>query len=105
MLAYAVTQRTSEIGIRMALGADRQRVVALILAQGMKLVAVGLVIGLAAAAAGARLLTSLLYEMEPLSPVVFGGVTVLFAVVAVFACLLPSLRASRIDPLVALRTE
>ena len=56
-------------------------------------------------ATGARLITSLLYEMEPLNPFVFGGVTVLFAVVAGFACLLPSLRASRIDPLVALRTD
>jgi ABC-type antimicrobial peptide transport system permease subunit len=77
----------------------------LILSQGMKLVALGLVIGLGAAAAGSRLLVSLLYEIEPLNPLVFGGVTVLFATVAVFACLLPSLRASRIDPLIALRTE
>jgi putative ABC transport system permease protein len=105
VLAYAVTQRTSEIGIRMALGADKGQVISLILSQGMRLVALGLVLGLGAAAAGARLLTSLLYEMEPLNPLVFGGVTVLFAVVAVFACLLPSLRAARIDPLVALRSE
>jgi predicted permease len=105
VLAYAVTQRTSEIGIRMALGADKGRVISLILSQGMKLVAIGLIIGLGASAAGSRLLNSLLYEIEPLNPLVFGGVTVLFAVVAVFACLLPSLRASRIDPLVALRSE
>jgi ABC-type antimicrobial peptide transport system permease subunit len=105
VLAYAVTQRTSEIGIRMALGAEKGQVIELILSQGMRLVALGLVLGLAGSAAGARLLTSLLYEIEPLNPLVFGGVTVLFAVVAVFACLLPSLRASRIDPLVALRTE
>jgi predicted permease len=105
VLAYAVTQRTSEIGIRMALGADKGQVVNLILSQGMKLVAIGLVIGLAASAAGTRLLSSLLYQIEPLNPLVFGGVTVLFALVAVLACLLPSLRASRIDPLVALRSE
>ena len=105
VLAYAVTQRTSEIGLRMALGAQRGQVISLILSQGMRLVALGLVLGLGAAAAGARLLTSLLYEMEPLNPLVFGGVTVLFAIVAALACLLPSLRASRIDPLVALRTE
>ncbi len=105
VLAYAVTQRTSEIGIRMALGAEKSQVVSLILTQGMKLVALGLVIGLGAAAAGSRLLASLLYEIGPLDPLVFGGVTVLFTIVAVLACLLPSLRASRIDPLVALRTE
>ena len=105
VLAYAVTQRTSEIGIRMALGADKGQVISLILSQGMRLVAIGLVVGLAGSAAGTRLLRSLLYEMEPLDPLVFGGVTVLFAVVAVFACLLPSLRAARIDPLVALRSE
>jgi len=71
----------------------------------MTLVAIGLVIGLAAAAAASRLLVSLLYQIEPLNPLVFGGVTLLFAAVAALACLLPSLRASKIDPLVALRTE
>jgi predicted permease len=105
VLAYAVTQRTSEIGIRMALGAGKGQVINLILSQGMRLVAIGLVIGLGVAAAGSRLLTSLLYQIEPLNPLVFGGVTVLFALVAVVACLVPSLRASRIDPLVALRSE
>ena len=105
MLAYAVTQRTSEIGLRMALGAAKGQVISLILTQGMKLVFIGLVIGLGISAAGSRLLASLLFEVEPLNPIVFCGVTVLFAIVAVFACLLPSLRASRIDPLVALRTE
>jgi ABC-type antimicrobial peptide transport system permease subunit len=105
VLAYAVTQRTSEIGIRMALGAEKGQVISLILSQGMKLVAIGLIIGLGASAAGSRLLSSLLYQIEPLDPLIFGGVTVLFAVVAVLACLLPSLRASRIDPLVALRSE
>jgi putative ABC transport system permease protein len=105
VLAYAVTQRTSEIGIRMALGAGRGQVINLILSQGMRLVAVGLGIGLAASAAGSRLLSSLLYQIEPLDPAVFGGVTVLFSIVAVFACLLPSLRAARIDPIIALRAE
>ncbi len=105
VLAYAVTQRTSEIGIRMALGAAKGQVVSLVLSQGMKLVALGLVIGLGASAAGSRLLASLLYQIEPLDPLVFGGVTVLFAVVAAFACLLPSLRAARIDPIIALRTD
>jgi putative ABC transport system permease protein len=105
VLAYAVTQRTSEIGIRMALGAQRGKVINLILSQGLRLVALGLAIGLALAAAGGRLLSSMLYQVEPLNLLVFGGVTLLFAVVAVFACLLPSLRAARVDPIIALRTE
>ena len=105
VLAYAVTQRTGEIGIRMALGADRGRILSLILSQGMKLVLLGLVVGLGGAAAGSRLIATLLFEIKPLDPLVYGGVAVLFALIAALACLLPSLRASRIDPLVALRTE
>jgi predicted permease len=105
VLAYAVTQRTGEIGIRMALGAERTDVIRLILTQGMRLVAIGLVVGLVAAAAGARALTSLLYDVQPLDLRVFGGVTVLFAIVAALACLVPSWRASRIEALVALRSD
>jgi len=105
VLAYAVTQRTGEIGIRMALGAERTDVVRLIVSQGMKLVAIGLVIGLAIAAVGGRALASLLYDVKPLDPTVFAGVTVLFTLVAILACLVPSWRASRIDALVAIRTD
>ncbi len=86
----------------MALGADKNRLLALILLQGLKLVLVGLLAGLGAAAAGAHLIGSLLSEINPLDPLVYGGVTVLFMVIA---CLVPSLRASRVDPLVALRTD
>lgn len=105
VLAYAVTQRTGEIGIRIALGAHRADVIRLILSQGMRLVVIGLVIGLGAAALGGRALASLLYDVKPLDPLVFGGVTALFAVVAALACLVPSWRASRIDALVALRSD
>ena len=105
VLAYAVAQRTGEIGIRMALGAQRGQVVSLIMRSGLKLVALGLVLGLAAAAGVARAISTLLYNVQPLDPLVYGGVTAIFAFVAALACLLPSLRASRIDPLVALRTE
>lgn len=105
VLAYAVTQRTSEIGIRTALGAKRHQVVALVLRSGLKLVAVGLVLGLAAAAGAARLIQTLLYYVQPLDPLIYAAVTVLFAVIAIIACLLPSLRASRIDPIIALRAE
>jgi len=105
VLAYAVAQRTGEIGIRMALGAQRGQVVALIMRSGLKLVAIGLVVGLVAAAGIARLAQSLLFNVQPYDPLIYSGVTVLFALVAALACLLPSLRASRIDPLVALRAE
>ncbi len=105
VLAYAVTQRTGEIGIRMALGAERTDVVRLVISQGMRLVFIGLFIGLGAAAAGSRVLTSLLFNVEPLNLGVFGGVAVLFSIVAVLACLIPSWRASRIDALVAIRAD
>jgi predicted permease len=105
VLAYAVAQRTGEIGIRMALGAQRGQVVSLIMVGGLRLVAFGLVAGLALAAGVARLAQSLLYDVRPFDPLVYGGVAVLFALVAALACLLPSLRASRINPLDALRIE
>ncbi len=105
VLAYSVAQRTGEIGIRMALGAARSDVVALVLRQGLGLVGVGLVLGLAAAAGLGRLLTSLLFEVSPFEPTVYAAVAVLFAAVAALACWLPSWRASRVDPLVALRND
>jgi predicted permease len=105
VLAYAVTQRTGEIGLRMALGAQRGQVIGLIMRSGLSLVALGLLIGLAISAGGERLIEAQLFSVDPLDPLVYGGVTLLFATIAVFACLLPSLRASRIDPLTALRTE
>ncbi|MDB6170656.1 MAG: permease [Verrucomicrobia bacterium] len=103
VLAYAVTQRTPEIGIRMALGSPRGAVIRLIMRSGLRLVAIGLVLGLLGAAGVATLIQSLLFNVAPLDPAVYGGVAALFGAVAVLACLLPSLRASRIDPLVALR--
>jgi len=105
VLAYAVAQRTGEIGLRMALGAQHRQVIALVLRQAMKLVALGLVLGLAAAAGAAQLLRSLLFAVRPLDPLVFSGVTVLFAGVALLAAWLPARRATRVDPLVALRAE
>ncbi len=105
VLAYAVTQRTNEIGLRMALGAQREQVVGLVLRRGLRLVVVGLVLGLAVAAGASRLIATLLYNVQPLDPLVYGGVAVLFATIATLACLVPALRASRIDPLIALRAE
>jgi predicted permease len=105
VLAYAVSQRTREIGIRMALGAQSSQVVGLIMRGGLELVAIGLVLGLAAAAGAGRVIQTLLFDVRPLEPMVYAAVAVTFSVVAALACLLPSLRASRIDPLVAMRAE
>jgi len=105
IVAYAVTQRTGEIGIRMALGALPRQVVAREMGSGLKLVALGLVVGLVTAAGAARLIQTLLFDVQPLDPMVYGSVALLFAVVAALACFVPSLRASRVDPLVALRAE
>ena len=105
MLAYAVSQRTAEIGIRMALGAQSVQVIRLIMRTGLELVAIGLVLGLAAAAGAARVIQTLLFDVRPLEPMVYGGVAVTFALVAALACLLPSVRASRIDPIIALRAD
>jgi predicted permease len=105
VLASAVSQRTAEIGIRMALGARPSQVVQLVMRSGLKLVAIGLVLGIAGAAGAARLIQTLLFGIAPLDPSVYAGVAVLFTIVAALACLLPSVRASRIDPLVALRTD
>ncbi|HEX5214790.1 MAG TPA: ABC transporter permease [Vicinamibacterales bacterium] len=105
VISYTVSQRTAEIGIRMALGARAGQVVALVMRGGLTLVAIGLVLGLAGAAGAARLIQSLLFQVAPLDPMIYGAVALLFGVVAALASLLPSLRASRIDPLLALRPE
>ena len=105
VLAYAVSQRRPEIGIRMALGAQPGQVVGLVMRGGLRLTAAGLVIGFSGAAAAARLIQTLLFNVQPLDPLVYGAVAVLFSLVAAVACLVPSLRASRIDPLVALRAD
>jgi len=103
VLAYAVSQRTAEIGIRMALGARQGQVVGLVMRTGFRLVAIGIVVGLAAGAGAARLIQTLLFDVRPVEPFVYAAVVGTFGVVAALACLVPSLRAARIDPLVALR--
>jgi predicted permease len=102
VVAYAVALRTGEIGIRMALGAQPGQVLRLIMGGGLKLVGIGVVLGLAGAAATTRLIQTLLSNVQPLDPVVYGSVTIFFGLVAAAACFLPSLRASKIDPLLAL---
>jgi predicted permease len=105
VLAYAVSQRTAEIGIRMALGASPRQVVGLVMRHGLALVTAGLVLGLAGAAGASRLIRQLLFGVQPLDAAIYGGIAVLFALVAALACIAPSRRASRIDPLTAFRAE
>ena len=105
VVAYLVSQRTAEIGIRMALGAQPAQVVGLVLRSGMKLVAIGVVLGLAGAAGTARAIQTLLFQVRPIDPIVYAVVAAVFTIVATLACLVPSWRASRIDPLIALRAE
>jgi putative ABC transport system permease protein len=104
-VAYTVEQRTGEIGIRMALGAQTRDVLRLIINQGMKPVVIGLAIGIVAAFALGRLISSQLYQVSSNNPALLAGATVLLAAIALLACLLPARRATLVDPVQALRTE
>jgi predicted lysophospholipase L1 biosynthesis ABC-type transport system permease subunit len=101
-LAYSVTQRRREVGIRIAMGSSAREVFGLIVGQGLKVVAVGLVLGGLGAFALVRLIQSLLYGVEPADPAVAGSVALLLAMTGVAACLIPARRATRIDPVEAL---
>jgi predicted permease len=103
--AYAVNERTQEIGLRMALGADRRNVTGMILRQGMQLAVLGALLGTAGALAMTRVMRNVLYQIEPHDPVTFVGILVITMVVTLTACVLPARRAARIDPLTALRSE
>lgn len=105
VLSYLTTQRTSEIGVRIALGAARGRVLRLMLGDGLRPALYGLVLGLAASIAAVKLIESMLYETRPLDPAIFAGVAASLLLVAALACFIPAWRASRIDPMQALRTE
>ena len=105
VLSYLMTQRTGEIGIRIALGAQREQVLRLMLGDGLRPALYGLVLGLAASAAAVRLIESMLYGTRPLDPAIFAGVAATLLMVAALACLIPAWRASRIDPMQALRME
>jgi putative ABC transport system permease protein len=105
VMAYTVSQRSSEIGLRMALGAHPRSVLRLVLRQGIALAAGGLTVGIAVAITGTRLFTSLLFEVRPTDPSVYLAVAVLLGVVTLIACYAPARRASRIDPQAAMRQE
>jgi predicted permease len=105
VIAYSVAQRTHEIGVRMALGAERGRVVGMVVRQGMVIAAAGLLLGLAAALAVTRVMTGLFYNVTPTDPATFAVVIAALAATAVAACGGPALKAARVDPLVALKYE
>jgi putative ABC transport system permease protein len=105
VLSYLVARRTHEIGIRLAIGADRSQVLGLVLKQGMTLAGAGIVTGVVAALLLTRLMQSLLYEVGPADPGTFVGVTAALLVVSLLASALPAFRATRVSPLIALRTE
>ncbi len=104
-VAYTVEQRTGEIGVRMALGAQTKDVLRLVVRQGMNPVILGLIIGLAGTFAVGRFLAAQLYQISPYNPLLLGATAVVLALAALLACLLPARRASSVDPLIALRSE
>jgi ABC-type antimicrobial peptide transport system permease subunit len=105
VLSYFVVQRAQEIGVRLALGAQRSNVLQLVLGQGLRLIAIGVAMGLVAAFISVRALSSLLFGVKPTDLPTFVGVALLLALLGLLACAVPAFRATRVDPLVVLRNE
>jgi ABC-type antimicrobial peptide transport system permease subunit len=105
VLSYFVVQHTQEIGVRLALGAQRRSILVLVMRKGMTLASAGMAVGLFGAFAMTRLMSSLLYEVSAADPMTFAAVAALLSAVAMLACYVPAWRAMRVDPIVALRRE
>jgi ABC-type antimicrobial peptide transport system permease subunit len=105
LLAYSVRRRTGEIGVRMALGSSRVRVVRLVVREGLELLGLGLLVGMAGAFALTRLLAGFLYDVPALDPLTFSLVPMLLSIATLVACLIPACRAAAVDPMDALRHE
>jgi putative ABC transport system permease protein len=105
VISYSVAQRTQELGVRIALGAQRRDIFKLVLGQGLLVTIIGIAIGLAGSFVLTRFLSSLLFEVSPNDPTIIAGVSALMILVALAACYFPTRRAANVDPLVALRYE
>jgi ABC-type antimicrobial peptide transport system permease subunit len=105
VIAYAVSQRTNEGGIRIALGAATRNIVIMVLGEGLRIVTVGVLLGLTGALALGKVLSALLYAVGPRDSVVLIGASVTLSLTAILACAIPAMRAARVDPMIALRSE
>jgi len=105
VMSYSLTQRTREIGIRIALGAQGRDVLRMLIAQGLRLVAAGIILGVAGGAAVSRVLSSLLFGLSPFDPIAYVGVSLFLVAVALLACYFPARRAAGVDPMTALRHD